>query len=40
VRNPIYAEAPIHIGSKRGPHTETVDAIIAALAAINADCPS
>jgi shikimate kinase len=39
VRNPIYAEAPIHIGSKRGPHTETVDAIIAALAAINADCP-
>jgi shikimate kinase len=39
VRNPIYAEAPIHIGSKRGPHTETVDAIIAALAAINAVCP-
>jgi shikimate kinase len=39
VRNPIYAEAPIHIGSKRGPHTETVDAIIAALATINADCP-
>jgi shikimate kinase len=39
VRNPIYAEAPIHIGSKRGPHTETVDAIIAALAAINKDCP-
>ena len=39
VRNPIYAEAPIHIGSKRGPHTETVDAIIAALAAINTDCP-
>jgi shikimate kinase len=38
VRNPIYAEAPIHIGSKRGPHTETVDAIIQALAAINVDC--
>lgn len=39
VRNPIYAQAPIHIGSKRGPHTETVDSIIQALAATNADCP-
>ncbi len=36
VRNPIYAEAPIHVGSKRGPHVETVDTIIAALAATNA----
>ncbi len=35
VRNPIYAEAPIHVGSKRGPHGETVDQIIAALAAAN-----
>ena len=36
VRNPIYAEAPIHVGSKRGPHVETVDTIVAALAAANA----
>lgn len=36
VRNPIYAEAPIHVGSRRGPHVETVDTIIAALAAANA----
>jgi shikimate kinase len=36
VRNPIYAQAPIHIGSKRGPHVETVDAIVTALAAANA----
>ncbi len=36
VRNPIYAQAPIHVGSKRGPHAETVDTIIAALAAANA----
>ena len=36
VRNPIYAQAPIHVGSKRGPHAETVDIIIAALAAANA----
>ena len=35
VRNPIYAAAPIHIGSKRGPHAETVDSIVAALAAAN-----
>ena len=40
VRNPIYAEAPIHIGSKRGPHVETVDSIIAALAAANSDLSS
>lgn len=37
VRNPIYAEAPIHIGSKRGPHIETVDSIVAALAAANTE---
>jgi shikimate kinase len=37
VRNPIYAEAPIHIGSRRGPHAETVDAIVAALAAANSE---
>jgi shikimate kinase len=36
VRNPIYAQAPIHVGSKRGPHVETVDTIIKALAAANA----
>ena len=35
VRNPIYAEAPIHIGGRRGPHGETVDTIVAALAAAN-----
>lgn len=35
VRNPIYAEAPIHVGSKRGPHSDTVDTIIKALAAAN-----
>jgi shikimate kinase len=39
VRNPIYAEAPIHIGSRRGPHAETVDAIVAALAAANSERP-
>ena len=36
VRNPTYSQAPIHVGSKRGPHAETVDTIIAALAAANA----
>jgi shikimate kinase len=39
VRNPIYAQAPIHIGSRRGPHAETVDAIVAALAAANSETP-
>ncbi|RHW16988.1 shikimate kinase [Sphingomonas gilva] len=33
VRNPLYALAPIHIRSGRGPHEATVDAIIAALGA-------
>ena len=37
VRNPIYAQAPIHVGSRRGPHAETVDTIVAALAAANAE---
>ena len=37
VRNPIYSLTPIHIGSKRGPHAETVDTIITALAAANAE---
>ncbi len=31
VRNPIYAEAPIHISSKPSPHEVTVSAIMAAL---------
>lgn len=35
IRNPIYAEAPIRISSKATPHSETVAAIIAALAAAN-----
>lgn len=33
VRNPIYAEAPIHIGSRPAPHELTVTAIVDALAA-------
>jgi shikimate kinase len=33
VRNPVYALAPIRIASKPGPHSDTVDAIITALAA-------
>ena len=37
VRNPLYAEAQIRIGSKSAPHGETVEAIIAALAAANRD---
>lgn len=36
-RNPIYAQAPIRIASRSAPHTETVEAIIAALAAHNQD---
>lgn len=31
VRNPIYALAPIHISSKRGPHEATVNAILKAI---------
>jgi shikimate kinase len=33
VRNPLYAEAPLHIASSEGPHDETVDAILAILTA-------
>jgi shikimate kinase len=35
VRNPVYAQAPIRVLSKPGPHHETVEAIISALAAAN-----
>jgi shikimate kinase len=35
IRNPIYAEAQIRIGSKAAPHGETVAAIVSALAAAN-----
>jgi shikimate kinase len=35
VRGPVYALAPIRVTSKPGPHHETVDAIIDALAAAN-----
>jgi shikimate kinase len=34
IRNPLYALAPIHIRSGRGPHEATVDAIIEALAGV------
>ena len=37
IRNPIYAEAQIRIGSKSTPHGDTVAAIIAALIAANND---
>ena len=32
VRNPIYAQAPIHVSSKPSPHDVTVAAIVSALA--------
>ena len=35
VRNPIYAESHIRIGSKASPHSDTVDLIVAALVAAN-----
>jgi shikimate kinase len=35
IRNPIYAEAQIRIGSKATPHGDTVAAIVAALVAAN-----
>ena len=35
VRNPVYAQAPIHVTSSDGPHGQTVDRIIDALAAAN-----
>ncbi|MGL4313797.1 MAG: shikimate kinase, partial [Sphingomonas sp.] len=31
IRNPIYALAPIHVGSHRAPHDATVNAIMKAL---------
>lgn len=36
VRNPLYAQAPIRIGSRQTPHDMTVVTIIAALAEANA----
>ncbi len=35
VRGPVYALAPIRVSSRPGPHHETVDAIVAALANAN-----
>jgi shikimate kinase len=35
VRGPVYALAPIRVASGKGPHGETVEAIVAALAAAN-----
>ena len=35
IRNPVYALAPIHVTSSDGPHGQTVDQIIEALAAAN-----
>lgn len=35
LRGPVYAQAPIRVTSKPGPHHETVEAIVAALAAAN-----
>jgi shikimate kinase len=40
VRGPVYALAPIRITSKPGPHHETVEAIIEALATANASTSS
>lgn len=37
VRSPVYALAPIRIASKAGPHGDTVEAIITALAAANSN---
>lgn len=31
IRNPLYAQAPIHVLSTNGPHDETVDSILARL---------
>lgn len=31
VRNPIYAQAPVHVASQRGPHDATVSAILRAI---------
>ncbi len=40
VRNPIYALAPIRIGSRAGPHVDTVNAIVSALARANGALPA
>ncbi|PZN93264.1 MAG: shikimate kinase [Alphaproteobacteria bacterium] len=40
VRNPIYATAHLRIASKAGPHGETVDTIVRALAAANRGTPA
>ncbi|WP_426167258.1 shikimate kinase [Sandarakinorhabdus sp. DWP1-3-1] len=40
VRNPIYAAAQLRIASKAGPHGETVDTIVRALAAANRGTPA
>lgn len=37
IRGPVYAQARIRVASKPGPHHETVDAIVNALATANAD---
>jgi shikimate kinase len=37
IRGPVYAQARIRVASKPGPHHETVDAIVNALAAANAE---
>ena len=37
IRGPVYAQARIRVASKPGPHNETVDAIVNALAAANAE---
>ncbi len=36
VRNPLYAQAQIHIASKSSPHDRTVEMIVAALAGVSA----
>jgi shikimate kinase len=40
IRNPVYAQAQIRIGSKATPHGETVAAIVAALAQANRKNPA
>ncbi|MGL4541686.1 MAG: shikimate kinase [Polymorphobacter sp.] len=37
LRNPLYAQAPIHIASKPAPHEVTVNAIVEALAKLAGD---
>ena len=40
VRGPVYAQARIRIASKAGPHQDTVEAIVAALATANEEGPT